>query len=493
VNKSVPGSSFRSTAKEAVVQSSIYSFGVMAQKLIGFLMIPIYTRFLVPAQYGTVEIVVLTVDLVGSILTMGITGAILRFYFDGTGHDHIRRVLGSGYLLALGSSVVLFAVGLLAAPHLAALLLSGAQDAPYFRIVFGTVAVSNLVQAFLIRYRAEKHPLPFVVWSLAATAIGLTLNIYLIVFQFWGVYGVLYSGLWTQSAIGAGLLAVTLWRLRLRVSRSLLKAMFVYCYPLAFSGVALFALQYADRYILKLQVGLGAVGIYGLAYKFALGLSSFLTFPFMSYWGAKVLELHNDGAYDQIARFFTYFLSAWAACGMVLAMMAPDIIDVIAARTYSQAGGLLPWLVLGMFFVAVYSYVIQILGIEKRTGLIARDYVIAAAFNIGLNLLLVPRYEALGAAIATAASFILLSALIWFDAHRVRRVDYEWTRLAKLVIVSALLVWLGNAGLPALGWDAWWVRAVLLLLWAPLLFTLGFFRPAEIRLVRDQWARLRNR
>lgn len=479
--------SLKHTIREAALQSSLYGLGTMAAKVVGFLMIPIYTRYLVPEQYGTIEVVVLTVDLLGTVLAMGVSGAILRFYYDGEGPRHVGQVVGSGLFVAAISSLLIATLGAVLAAPLARLLLTRPDDAPYFRIVFATMAAGNLVQCMLVLYRAEKRPIPFVWWSLAATVIGLSLNVYLVVFQLWGVLGVLYSGLWTQALVLGGLVLITFTRFKVRLNRSLTKSIFKFAYPFAFTGIGSFVLQYADRYLLRLLVGLSTVGIYSLAYKLALGLSAFITFPFMSYWGAKVLELHRENAYNQVEKMLTYYLAAWTAPAFALALFSRDIIRLMAAPMYHAAATMLPVLILGMFFFAVSSYLQRILIIERITGVLARGYIVAALINVAANLVLIPRYGGLGASAATAVGFGALAGIYFRDAQRARKLTYEWTRIAKLTGSAALLTGLGVYLLPAIGWDSIAVRLVLLATWIPILIGIRFFTRPEAAAIR-QWA-----
>ncbi|RME28056.1 MAG: lipopolysaccharide biosynthesis protein, partial [Candidatus Zixiibacteriota bacterium] len=63
-------------------QSSVYMAGQLLSRLISFIMLPIYTRFLTPADYGILELLSMTVDIVAMLAGAGISAALLRFYSE---------------------------------------------------------------------------------------------------------------------------------------------------------------------------------------------------------------------------------------------------------------------------------------------------------------------------------------------------------------------------------------------------------------------------
>ena len=99
--------SLRDTLKQAVGDTAIYSLGVMLSRVVSILMVPLYTHYLDPAHYGTVEMVVLTADLFATFLSMQVGGAIIRFYYDAKDREQLSRVMGTGLILASLSGLLL--------------------------------------------------------------------------------------------------------------------------------------------------------------------------------------------------------------------------------------------------------------------------------------------------------------------------------------------------------------------------------------------------
>ena len=95
----------------AVKHSFVYGIGSILGKAFAFLLLPLYTHYLSPRDYGVFEVLELSMSLLGMFLNMGITAALLRFYGAAQTEEQKRKVVGSLFLFALGASAVVLAGG----------------------------------------------------------------------------------------------------------------------------------------------------------------------------------------------------------------------------------------------------------------------------------------------------------------------------------------------------------------------------------------------
>src|SRR4030042_6922943 len=91
-----------------------YGFLEILGRLIGFLMIPIYTHFLTPYDYGVMELVGLTVETIAIVLSFGIADAIYRFYHDKKETENSDRVISTA---SIGVTTLGLIVVALISPH----------------------------------------------------------------------------------------------------------------------------------------------------------------------------------------------------------------------------------------------------------------------------------------------------------------------------------------------------------------------------------------
>jgi O-antigen/teichoic acid export membrane protein len=137
---------------------------------------------------------------------------------------------------------------------------------------------------------------------------------------------------------------------------------------------------------------------------------------------------------------------------------------------------------------ALYLVLVVILGRTGRTGFNFPAAIAALVVNVALNLALVPPLGIVGAGIALVASYLVVLALMYGFTQRLFPVPYEWGRLARVVLVSAVLVGAGELLLPTAGAAGLLGRAALCAAYPFVLLASGFFTPGERRWI----ARLRH-
>ena len=120
----------------------VYGSGVWVGKVVGFVMIPIYTRALKPADYGALELISRTTDVVALVLGMGMASALIRFHAEGKSDKERARIASTA--IAFAGSIGLFAaLGL------------GAASTPLSALIFGSTGYALCLRLALIAMGAE--------------------------------------------------------------------------------------------------------------------------------------------------------------------------------------------------------------------------------------------------------------------------------------------------------------------------------------------------
>src|SRR5690348_1546444 len=137
----------QSVAKEigtAVRHTAMYGLGSIVIKALGFLMLPFYTHYLSPRDYGVLEILDLSMSLFGMVLHMGIAPALLRAYAASRSDGERKKTVSTAFLFVFGTGLVTFAVGLIAIRPLSILLLGPAVSTNYLMLSFSSFVLSYL-------------------------------------------------------------------------------------------------------------------------------------------------------------------------------------------------------------------------------------------------------------------------------------------------------------------------------------------------------------
>jgi O-antigen/teichoic acid export membrane protein len=253
-------------------------------------------------------------------------------------------------------------------------------------------------------------------------------------------------------------------------------------------------LHHGDRFFLLRWSGREEVGLYSLGYKLAMAVTMFSLTPLYMVWSTRMYSVaRGEDAPWVFGRAFTRILAAYLAVGLGLCLFQDEVVALIAAPAYAAATRVVPPVVLACFFQAAASLMDAGFYVRHRTGLKLAITLASTAVMLALYVILIPPYGGLGAAWATLGGFAFLAACTWWTTQRIFPVNYEWSRLASLVMLTVGM-WLVSRLLPAGGW---WVaaRAALWLAWPLVVWQAGLISNAEREytsdLTRQTVARLR--
>jgi O-antigen/teichoic acid export membrane protein len=245
--------------------------------------------------------------------------------------------------------------------------------------------------------------------------------------------------------------------------------------PLVPSALALWAINFIDRFFVALYKGQAEVGVYSLAVR-ASSVIVFLMIAFRLAWPAFAYSIDDDRAARRTYSYvLTYLLFICCWISLALGTLAPWIVKVLAPtkpafHRADEAVGLLA------FAATAYAgYTVLAIGIG-RARQTQFNWIVsgaAAALNIALNFALIPRYGMMGAAVSTAAAYVGLFLGMTLNSQRVYPVPYQWRRVLTLTAVAVVLTVVGYElrSLP--------IAIALCLAYPLLLLPLGFYLPAE--------------
>lgn len=427
----------RSTLKHGL----IYGLGTLLAKAIGFIMIPIYTRVLTPADYGILELLSTSTDIIALVAGIGLSWGVTRYYYYYDEERERHSVVSSAAMLViLFFALAALAVAPLAEPA-ARLLLGHAAHAGLVRLAILSFFLSSLLEVPFAFLRAKQDSTHVVMVGLGRLVLALGLNVWFVVILRWGVAGVLYSAILTSAAAGSYLMFATLRETGLRFSGPIARKLLAYGFPLVGANVGSFVLHYSDRYFLRAYDSLESVGLYSLAYKFAMLLSLLVANPFAQIWAPKALEIQKDdpeGAPPVLRRILCHYNAVLVAGALGLALFAGEVIRVMADPEFYAAERTVPILCVAMLFFGYrqLSYVGAVF--RERSDVIGLGTLVAAGIAIAGNFALIPRWGPMGAAVATAFAFATEFAVVMVLSERMYALRYPILDLFGPVLLAGL-------------------------------------------------------
>jgi O-antigen/teichoic acid export membrane protein len=294
-----------------------------------------------------------------------------------------------------------------------------------------------------------------------------------------GGKGVLLSQLIGEVIVCAYLVPASLKGLALRFSRKDAWDLLTWGAYQVPTALLSFLLHMSDRYFLKHFATLHAVGLYSLAYRFGEILPIALT-AFGLAWQPFLFEQRKSkDAPVLYARVCTYFTAVVGFLWVCVSLFAREVITIMAQPAFHEAYRVVPWTAAAFLFQALAG--ISNTGIVLQRKVHYRPVILGAAtaINLGLNYLLVPRYEMMGCAVAGCVSFFAWFVMQAALAQRLYPIPYEYGRLGRLAIVGIAVYAVGAW----ISWSSVWAglagKATLVLCAPVLLLASGFLMADE--------------
>jgi O-antigen/teichoic acid export membrane protein len=462
-----------------------YTAASIVSKLIAVALLPLYTRYLTPADYGAAEVMFAAVVAASIVVRLGTIEALLRFYYkDGEDPD---RVVATSFAALFWVATAAALIALPFAGQISEALLD--RSAPDLaRISIGGLWVLTMFEYLLTLFRLEERARAFFLTTIVNVLTTIGLTVVLVVGQGEGARGLLLGSYASGAVFVLGLIFVHRRRLSLWVDRTLLARLMRFGLPTMPAELSLYLLNFVDRIIIVRSAGLAEAGLYSLAVKFAQGVNV-LVRGFQLAWPPLAYSIRDDDeARRAYAVIVTWFVAGCAFVVTGMWLLSRWIVRALAAPEFFGSYKAIGLIATGVTLYALYLVLVVILGRTGRTGFNFPATIAALVVNVVLNLLLVPPLGIVGAGLALVASYVVVLALMYGFTQRLFPVPYQWGRLIRLVLVSSALVGLGELLLPTDGVAGLLGRIALWLLYPPVLLAAGFFTKGE----REGLAQLRH-
>jgi O-antigen/teichoic acid export membrane protein len=416
----------------------IYGIGIVVSRAASLVMLPIYTRYLTPSDYGAAELLTTSIDVIGMIVGLGIIGAIFKCYADVETLDEKRKVISTSLLMLMVLTLAAMLLGIAFAEPIAGLVFGDRTYSKYFHVIFVTYFVQQgLVSVPLMYIRAIDRPKLFVLIGVIKLAIQIILNLYFLEVLELGLMGILLSSLIGEAIIGGYLLVYSVRHIGFRFSRVYAESIIKLGHPLVITSLSSFVLLYSDRYFLRSYFDLNTLGIYALAYKFGFLLAVLAVVPFQSAWEPQRYRIaKQENGKTVFKRVFLYFNIVVISISVSIVLFVGDVIKIIATPAFWPAVGLVPFVVINAVLQSWTFFCDYGLYHAHRTGRIASSSVIAAAIVVVLNFVLIPVWGVYGAVLATFGAFLVRFGMLFTGSQSYFPIDYGWSKVISLLLLA---------------------------------------------------------
>lgn len=471
--------------KKIFYQSGIYGIGVFFTSLAGFMLLPIYTRYLSVGEFGELSLILAAIFFLQYILNMGIYGGFMMRYFDLDAAKSQKRLISTvmifyiSFLSCVSILIILFRSSL-------SVLLIGRVDILVLLSVLIITVSETLFTLPTLMFRIKESAIKFTIINISKSA-GVVVSVFIALKIFnGGIAGALFA----QMAVGVVFTAL---------AYMLIVKQYIFCFdakelwisfklglPILIIMVAFWFIDYANRFIVKYFLTLESLAIYSFGFKVGQ-LILFLVTTFQTLWQPLMFKIFKAKDAKRIfSDIFTYLVMALFFGALAISIFSNELISIFSTKKYIQATSIVPMAVMTYTLFGIYYFLQTPLILKKRLYLIASLSCFAAVLNIILSFLLVPLLRIEGAIIATFITYFLLVIVMFVIAQRNYKIPYDYAGLGKILLSASIIFLLANSIALRGIFNIIVFKITLLFLFFILLWVLRFFNKGEIAYIKDR-------
>ena len=466
--------------------AAVYGAGDIAGRAMSVLLVPVYARMLTTEANGVRILGFTFVGFAAVFYSLGLNQALLRYIArsgDTGDTGDTKNSFSSAFFTIACLGACLSALLWTFSDTLAQGILGSAAYGDIFRLMAVIILLDSLSEPQFTLCRARQKSGTYAAVRLCQHTLQLGITVVLIAFLGYGVRAVFWSNVASSAFAFVALLPIGLRQLRPTLSLSAVRGLLVFGLPFVPSALAQLIVALSDRFMVKIYLGLDAAGVYGIVYMLSLPML-LLVRVLRAAWVPAVLDIEDQReAGPLVARVMTYFVASTGLLFLATVSFRRELIGLICggnAADYLPAQGIVAPITFAYLLFGAYVLLTAGVFTEGRSRMLPAIVGAGAAVNVVINIIFIPRVGLVAAAWSTVAAYGLMVLLLFLSVRRFYPVDFEYRRLAKILVAGAIiLVAAGSFGQESTI-SGTLSRGILLLGFPLILWGWGFFQLDEL-------------
>ncbi len=416
-----------------VTNSALYSVTTLLQKGISFFLLPLYTAFLTPEDYGVVSVVVSVSSFMAVLIMMALNGAATRFHYKNTETQYRKTLWGTVTTIVFISSIGWGCVFFIFHRFLVDPFIGEIGFYPYAALGLANTIITPLYLLFQSYLQASQQALHYNINTLANSFIHIGLAIAFIAVLKMGALGMLLANVVTALLFFLYVLIVFIPKIKIGIDKAIAKDSFAYSLPLLPHQISLWSSGTIDRLFLNGYKGEAQTGVYSIGQQFGnlVGTVAYSVNQAFVPWFFQMIETGKEG-FKKIERMGLFGVVGYCLIAFVISVFSPEVLQIMVSERFREAWHIIPLISFAFVYHGVYFFFINILFI-KDTGWVFTVTVSAMAVNILLNVLLVPILGIWGASIACFLTYFARS-LFALILSRIKNKDIHYNYVVMMTL-----------------------------------------------------------
>ncbi len=390
----------------------IYTIGSTVLRFTAFLMLPLYTHFLTKSDFGLFQTLLLTIQIMITIVDVGVRSGIVRFLSEYEKNNKLNKLLGSALAINLSSGILLILASLsILVPIFRLIVPQGDITLLIFltslAAVFQTLSIN--IMAY---YRARNEGLKYMLYSLGAAVILIVTNVIFLILLKMNLEGALLAQVITYASVWFVASIIIFSRHGISISKPIVQKLFKFGAPLVFAMSGDLITNTTAVYFLTYFRGLEAVAIYALAFKIAQIANMSVIGPFQMAYEPFVFSHKDDPEIKRtIAKLLSYLLIVFSIVSFGIVYFFRDLTSVIFSNSYKDSYLLLFFILPGMGFMGLQYVAQSLLHIKNKTHITGVTIATVTFVSLFLNYFFIKMWGIYGI-ISTYNIIMISTALI---------------------------------------------------------------------------------
>ncbi len=462
--------------REAVSHTLIYGMGSVLQTALGFILIPLYTRYYSPNIYGTLALLQLCATIAGSVLFLGASSALARSYFDYPEGPERKKTATTSLVICLSGAVAQIILAFVLRFQLSTWLFQNEKYALHVFLILTSSAIAFINALFYIILRFQRKSKHVISLNLLSLFLSVSLITTFLTKLKMGVMAPILGDLINQIILFFCLFLFSRTSFGWHLSKHELKVQLQFGLPTIFIGLGYYLMTSIDKLFINKYGTLGDVGIYTLGYKLGTMIHILFILPFSQIYAPMRMEYRHDSNARELYRLIlTYYFVIGTFITVAISLFSHELLKLISGqKDYIVAYKIIPIVMLAHLIYGVINIIDNGIYFSRKIYYHAIIFWVSVVFNASLNYLLIPRFGYMAAAYNILLTFAVTIALVYFISNRLFKIEIESIRLVKvlaaglfIIIVNSLLFF--HSFLIALAMKSAFVALFLLFLYVSVL------------------------
>jgi O-antigen/teichoic acid export membrane protein len=427
--------------KNTLKNSIIYSIGNISTKIIGFILLPLYTSHLTISDYGALALLESVSQILISFFGFGLYNAFIRFYWDKNYQNDQKSIFFSLLILLGLISFTVFWVVYFNLEYFSYLIFDNAK----FKYILTLVAIISGFEIVSILFRSllrvQERAGAYIITNFIKLFSNLSLTIFLVAYEHRNVQGIFEAQVIGNIIYFLSISPIILKEIRFKFQYKILKEMLRYSLPLMFSIISGLVLAQTDKFMLEKIHHISDTGIYSLGLKIANSVKIFIVMSVQLALSPIIYKMINNleakRFYSKIMTYFTYGVIPFS---LFVSIFGNEIISLLSSNSdYYDSANIIPIISISIIFGMLKDTSQIGLNIMKLTQIVARVTIFIAILNLILNYLLIPEWNTYGASIATLLCQIIGFILILINAQKKYYIPYEYKKIILMIALAVII------------------------------------------------------